>query len=71
VPTVPETRFATPAASISRTGSRTGGITRVRVYDRAGRGWSESAAAPQDGVRVATDLHTLLQRDGEHGPRFP
>ena len=42
--------------------------TRVCVYDRAGRGWSESAGRPQDGVEVATDLHTLLERAGEHGP---
>jgi pimeloyl-ACP methyl ester carboxylesterase len=42
--------------------------TRVCVYDRAGRGWSESAAAPQDGVQVATELHTLLDRAGEQGP---
>ncbi|MGH9084217.1 MAG: alpha/beta fold hydrolase [Acidimicrobiales bacterium] len=42
--------------------------TRVCVYDRAGRGWSESAAAPQDGVEVATDLHALLDRAGEPGP---
>jgi pimeloyl-ACP methyl ester carboxylesterase len=42
--------------------------TRVCVYDRAGRGWSESAGAAQDGVAVATDLHTLLDRAGEHGP---
>lgn len=42
--------------------------TRVCVYDRAGRGWSESAAQPQDGVQVATDLHTLLERAGEPGP---
>jgi pimeloyl-ACP methyl ester carboxylesterase len=42
--------------------------TRVCVYDRAGRGWSESAAHPQDGVEVATDLHTLLARAGEPGP---
>ena len=42
--------------------------TRVCVYDRAGRGWSESAAAPQDGTTVATDLHTLLARAGEPGP---
>jgi pimeloyl-ACP methyl ester carboxylesterase len=42
--------------------------TRVCVYDRAGRGWSESAGTPQDGVEVATDLHTLLDRAGEQGP---
>jgi pimeloyl-ACP methyl ester carboxylesterase len=42
--------------------------TRVCVYDRAGRGWSESAGHPLDGVQTATDLHTLLTRAGEHGP---
>jgi pimeloyl-ACP methyl ester carboxylesterase len=42
--------------------------TRVCVYDRAGRGWSESAGSPQDGAEVARDLHTLLERSGEQGP---
>ena len=42
--------------------------TRVCVYDRAGRGWSEPADAPQDATRIATDLHTLLQRGGIAGP---
>ena len=42
--------------------------TRVCAYDRAGQGWSDDADAPQDGVEVATDLHTLLARAGEHGP---
>ena len=42
--------------------------TRVCVYDRAGRGWSESADGPQDGAEVATDLHTLLANAGETGP---
>jgi pimeloyl-ACP methyl ester carboxylesterase len=42
--------------------------TRVCVYDRAGRGWSEAAAAPQDAMAVAKDLHTLLARAGEPGP---
>ena len=42
--------------------------TRVCVYDRAGRGWSESAGRAQDGIEVATDLHTLLERAGERGP---
>ena len=42
--------------------------TRVCVYDRAGRGWSEPADTPQDGARIATDLHTLLHRAGETGP---
>ncbi|WP_205753594.1 alpha/beta hydrolase [Arthrobacter ruber] len=42
--------------------------TRVCVYDRAGRGWSEAATAPQDAAQLTTDLHTLLQRGGEPGP---
>lgn len=42
--------------------------TRVCVYDRAGRGWSESASTEQDGAQVATDLHTLLQRGDAAGP---
>ena len=42
--------------------------TRVCVYDRAGRGWSEPADAPQDGVQVADDLHALLQRGQVPGP---
>ena len=36
--------------------------TRVCVYDRAGRGWSEPADTPQDATQIATDLHTLLHR---------
>ncbi len=42
--------------------------TRVCVYDRAGRGWSEPADSPQDGAQIATDLHTLLERGHVPGP---
>lgn len=42
--------------------------TRVCVYDRAGRGWSEPAGGAQDGVTVAADLHALLQRGNVPGP---
>ena len=42
--------------------------TRVCVYDRAGRGWSDPASAAQDGVAVATNLHTLLDRARIPGP---
>ena len=42
--------------------------TRVCVYDRAGRGRSETAPSPQDGAQVAADLHTLLHRAGVPGP---
>src|SRR4051794_29492836 len=36
--------------------------SRVCVYDRAGRGWSDLAASPPDGAQIATDLHMLLHR---------
>ncbi|MFL6295900.1 MAG: alpha/beta fold hydrolase, partial [Actinomycetes bacterium] len=42
--------------------------TRVCVYDRAGRGWSEPASTAQDGAQIATDLHTLLGRGHVPGP---
>lgn len=42
--------------------------TRVCVYDRAGRGWSEPANTPQDAAQVATDLHTLLHQGNVPGP---
>jgi pimeloyl-ACP methyl ester carboxylesterase len=42
--------------------------TRVCVYDRAGRGWSEPADNRQDATQVATDLHTLLHRAHVPGP---
>jgi pimeloyl-ACP methyl ester carboxylesterase len=42
--------------------------TTVCVYDRAGQGWSDPPASPQDGVAVATDLHTLLDHAQIPGP---
>jgi len=42
--------------------------TRVCVYDRAGRGGSDDAGAPQDGLAVATDLHALLENAGVSRP---
>jgi pimeloyl-ACP methyl ester carboxylesterase len=36
--------------------------SRVCVYDRAGRGWSDEADGPQDAAQIAADLHTLLER---------
>jgi len=44
------------------------GATRVCVYDRAGEGWSEPAAGPQNGVDLATDLHATLAAAGVAGP---
>jgi pimeloyl-ACP methyl ester carboxylesterase len=34
--------------------------TRVCAFDRAGQGWSGRGAGPQDGHRLASDLHGLL-----------
>jgi pimeloyl-ACP methyl ester carboxylesterase len=42
--------------------------TTVCVYDRAGHGRSDEAAGPQDGIALATDLHTLLERAAVAGP---
>ena len=42
--------------------------TRVCAYDRAGQGWSDDAASPQNAVAIAADLHTLLERAKEPGP---
>jgi pimeloyl-ACP methyl ester carboxylesterase len=42
--------------------------TRVCVYDRAGRGWSDPADGLQDAAPTAADLHTLLDRGHIPGP---
>jgi hypothetical protein len=42
--------------------------TRVCIYDRAGRGWSDPAPSPQDGTQIAAALHTLLNRAHVPGP---
>ena len=42
--------------------------TTVCSYDRAGQGWSDPPASPQDGAAVASDLHTLLDRAQIPGP---
>ncbi len=42
--------------------------SRVCVYDRAGRGWSDPADGRQDGAHIAADLRTLLDRAHVPGP---
>jgi pimeloyl-ACP methyl ester carboxylesterase len=56
------------AATMGLIAPAVAGETRVCVYDRAGRGWSDPAASPPDGAQVATDLHTLLARAHVPGP---
>jgi pimeloyl-ACP methyl ester carboxylesterase len=56
------------AASVGLITSAVARDSRVCVYDRAGRGWSDPAASPPDGAQIATDLHTLLARAHVPGP---
>jgi pimeloyl-ACP methyl ester carboxylesterase len=42
--------------------------TRVCVYDRAGRGWSDPAPSQQDGIAIAQDLNALLTAAHEPPP---
>ena len=45
-----------------------GATTRVCAYDRAGQGWSDDGASPEDGLAVARDLHALLTVSEERTP---
>jgi pimeloyl-ACP methyl ester carboxylesterase len=56
------------AASMGLIAPAVAGDSRVCVYDRAGRGWSDPAASPPDGAQIATDLHNLLDRAHVPGP---
>jgi pimeloyl-ACP methyl ester carboxylesterase len=42
--------------------------TRVCSYDRAGMSWSEPGPKPRTYIRVADELHALLETAGEEGP---
>jgi pimeloyl-ACP methyl ester carboxylesterase len=42
--------------------------TRVCSYDRAGMSWSEPGPKPRTFMRIADELHALLQTAGEEGP---
>lgn len=42
--------------------------TRACTYSRAGIMWSDPGPAPRNGKSIAEDLHTALERSGEHGP---
>ncbi len=56
------------AASMGLIAPAAASDSRVCVYDRAGRGWSDPAASPPDGAQIATDLHRLLDRAHVPGP---
>jgi pimeloyl-ACP methyl ester carboxylesterase len=42
--------------------------TKVCSYDRAGMGWSEEGPKPRTFMRIADELHALLQAAGDEGP---
>jgi pimeloyl-ACP methyl ester carboxylesterase len=42
--------------------------TRVCSYDRAGMSWSEPGPKPRTYMKIADELHALLQAAGEEGP---
>jgi pimeloyl-ACP methyl ester carboxylesterase len=42
--------------------------TPVCAYDRAGLAWSEASPHPRNGMTIAAELHTLLQRVNIPGP---
>jgi pimeloyl-ACP methyl ester carboxylesterase len=42
--------------------------TRICSYDRAGMSWSEEGPKPRTFMRIADELHALLQAAGEEGP---
>ena len=56
------------SSNVGRVTTQVARSTRVCSYDRAGRGWSDVAATPPSGARIAIDLHTLLRRGGVQGP---
>jgi pimeloyl-ACP methyl ester carboxylesterase len=55
------------SASWARIAPLIAASARVCAYDRAGHGRSDEAG-PQDGIALATDLHTLLEGAGEAEP---
>jgi pimeloyl-ACP methyl ester carboxylesterase len=63
-----ESGLAQGSAYWGRIASAVAPTARVCIYDRAGRGWSEPASGPQDGLAVATDLHALLAGSGNAPP---
>jgi pimeloyl-ACP methyl ester carboxylesterase len=42
--------------------------TRVCSYDRAGYAWSDPGARPRTYDQIALELHTALEKAGEHAP---
>ena len=56
------------SSSWARIAPAVAATTTVCTYDRAGHGGSDEAPGPQDGIALAADLHTLLERAGVPGP---
>jgi pimeloyl-ACP methyl ester carboxylesterase len=43
-------------------------FTRVCSYDRAGNAWSDLGPRPRSMKQIAYELHTVLEKSGNHGP---
>ena len=43
-------------------------MTRACSYDRAGYAWSDPGTRPRTYDQIALELHTALEKSGEHGP---
>jgi pimeloyl-ACP methyl ester carboxylesterase len=56
------------SAYFARIAPAVASTTRICAYDRAGRGRSEPASGPQDGMAIARELHALLAASGNPGP---
>jgi pimeloyl-ACP methyl ester carboxylesterase len=56
------------SASWSRIAPVVAASTTVCAYDRAGHGRSDEVSVPQDGIALASDLRTLLEKAAISGP---
>jgi pimeloyl-ACP methyl ester carboxylesterase len=63
-----EAGMATFSSNYSWIQNELAATTRVVAYDRAGLGWSDPSAEPQDAQQSAQDLHAALQSAGIQPP---
>ena len=56
------------SASWSRVQKRLAETTTVCAHDRAGLGWSDPVAEPQDGIGAVRELHALVREAGLEPP---
>jgi len=63
-----ESGAGTPATAYHWLDKKLNNTIRVVRYDRAGLGYSDESNTPRDPKTVARELHTLLEKSGEHPP---